>query len=355
MAPKPSIFVSHASEDAAIAGAIKDFLEGLFLDADVFVSSRDLSGGRIWMKTLHERLVAARAIVAVVTPLSRDNRWVHFEAGVGFVDEKSIPLCVDGLRPELLEAPFSLLHGRTADASGLAGLADDIASLLAVRKPPTYAGIDKALEEVDAELKRRKVIEPAPDPGDQLDPELLAIYEPIAQRYGDALVREILAQASEKDIPSRSELEAMEFHDLETIARVNDVQYPSGAAFAVRKAMLGFPQRKSPAWEKADMRRGLERSEKALDEWEMRAARSTVLRHLKPWVGKDISVEEEAVDAVGTRTWRGQSNLRKLQTIEDDGLVIDRGQGAEPLRAAWTRVELQPDVEGKPPLVRIRH
>jgi hypothetical protein len=32
LVPKPSIFVSHASEDAAIAGAIKDYLEGLFLD-----------------------------------------------------------------------------------------------------------------------------------------------------------------------------------------------------------------------------------------------------------------------------------------------------------------------------------
>jgi hypothetical protein len=84
MEKRGAVFITHSVDDAVIAAAIKRYLEGLFVDLDVFVSSRDLKGGELWMKTLHARLQAARAIVAIVTssfiekPLGtlRGRRWV---------------------------------------------------------------------------------------------------------------------------------------------------------------------------------------------------------------------------------------------------------------------------------------
>jgi len=50
MAGQFSIFISHVADDESIASCLKDFLEKIFLNADVFIASRDLKGGEIWVK-----------------------------------------------------------------------------------------------------------------------------------------------------------------------------------------------------------------------------------------------------------------------------------------------------------------
>jgi hypothetical protein len=63
---KVRVFISHNAEDETVAAAIKDFLESVFLNAEVFVSTRDLAGGELWVKTIQAQLEHAIAIVALV-------------------------------------------------------------------------------------------------------------------------------------------------------------------------------------------------------------------------------------------------------------------------------------------------
>jgi len=70
------LFISHDRSDETLALLLKEFLEGLFLNASVFVSGTDLRGGDVWIEGLRETLKAAVAILVVVTPQSANNRWV---------------------------------------------------------------------------------------------------------------------------------------------------------------------------------------------------------------------------------------------------------------------------------------
>ena len=74
-------------------------------------------------------------------------------------------------------------------------------------------------------------------------------------------------------------------------------------------------------------------------------------RRLRPWLGKQISVETEGIDAAFRTGWLGGSKMRMLVRVDEIGLVLD--VGGEPLRADWGRVILQPDIPGQPPRVRI--
>ena len=151
------MFISHAAEDGEIASALKDYLEALFLGVDVFVSSRDLGGGEVWMKSLQARLVKARAIVALATGVSRQNLWVHFEAGAGFAGEKTVPLCADGVSPSSgLLPPLSLLQARAMTKKGLSDLTRDVARLLGQRRPKTFPGIPKVLKCAERISRERK-------------------------------------------------------------------------------------------------------------------------------------------------------------------------------------------------------
>jgi hypothetical protein len=93
MASQFTVFVSHVAEDESIAVGLKRLLETVFLNAKVFVAGRDLAGGEVWVKEIRDQLRVARVIIAVITPFSRNTPWVMFEAGAGFVDSRTIPVC----------------------------------------------------------------------------------------------------------------------------------------------------------------------------------------------------------------------------------------------------------------------
>src|SRR5690348_5247725 len=94
---KLAIFISHASEDETMAIELKAFLENIFLNADVFVSGRDLAGGALWAEQLRAKLEEATTIIALITRFSAESTWVHFEAGAGFVRKRTIPVVADGV------------------------------------------------------------------------------------------------------------------------------------------------------------------------------------------------------------------------------------------------------------------
>jgi hypothetical protein len=117
-----TVFISHVHEDETLALHLKSLLEGIFLDADVFVSGRDLAGGQVWFEELRQRLGHAIAIIALITRFSLSSRWVYFESGTGFIRQCTIPVVTDGVTLEDLQPPMTLLQTRKYDEEGLKAL-----------------------------------------------------------------------------------------------------------------------------------------------------------------------------------------------------------------------------------------
>lgn len=75
-------------------------------------------------------------------------------------------------------------------------------------------------------------------------------------------------------------------------------------------------------------------------------------RHLRPWVGKEIRVEQEVERWRAPRGWAGLIQLWKVLSVDSIGITLQQ-PSAGPVVADWKRVALQPDIPGQPPFVRI--
>jgi hypothetical protein len=77
-----SIFLSHRSKDALIAGSLSSILEGLDLSGSLRVNvSENIPKGEEWRKHIHEALVAADRFVLLYTDPSQKWDWCLYESG----------------------------------------------------------------------------------------------------------------------------------------------------------------------------------------------------------------------------------------------------------------------------------
>jgi hypothetical protein len=138
--PKPKMFVSHVSEEAALAEALKSHLGRDFLGlVDIFVSSDldSIAAGGKWLDTLEQALREASVLLVLCSRASLTRPWVNFEVGAAWI--KSIPIvpvCHSGLRPEDLPIPFSVLQGVEANTErGLKRIYSLVAEKLGCQVP----------------------------------------------------------------------------------------------------------------------------------------------------------------------------------------------------------------------------
>src|SRR5271157_2429888 len=112
---KTPVFLSHISEDKALAGYLQARIQRDFLKAfEVFVSSDGVSiqAGSDWLQSLRSALGRAKCVIALCSPESVSRPWVNFEVGAAWLkDLPIVPLCHSGLEPADLKPPFSLLQG----------------------------------------------------------------------------------------------------------------------------------------------------------------------------------------------------------------------------------------------------
>lgn len=124
---KPTIFISHITEEKEIAKALKGFLEKKFLrTVNVFASSHEesIKLGDDWLNTIKKSMKECQLIIMICSPISITRPWVNFEAGAGWVkDIPVIPLCHSGLTPGKLPVPINSFQG------GLLSSSDDIKKL----------------------------------------------------------------------------------------------------------------------------------------------------------------------------------------------------------------------------------
>ncbi|HYN16133.1 MAG TPA: hypothetical protein VES66_10155 [Terriglobales bacterium] len=109
--------MSHAAIDQEIALYLKEILQALFSEMDVFVSSdpEDLPSGTAWVETVLHNLREARKICILATTRGLDRKWVWFEAGSGWREGGFVPLALGKVRKHLLPPPYSHYQGHNID------------------------------------------------------------------------------------------------------------------------------------------------------------------------------------------------------------------------------------------------
>jgi hypothetical protein len=115
---KPIVFISHITEEKAVATALKALVEASFLSMiDVFVSSDPASIplGQKWLDNITFGLKRCAVAIVIASPESVRRPWINFEAGAGWIrDIPVIPLCHSGMTPARLPQPLGTLQAATA-------------------------------------------------------------------------------------------------------------------------------------------------------------------------------------------------------------------------------------------------
>jgi hypothetical protein len=150
---KPQIFVSHISEEGALASIFKQHLLDDFLGLlEVFVSSdiQSIAAGQNWLTSLESALRRSSLLLVLCSHASLRRPWVNFEVGAAWMKQVPIvPICHSGLEPSALPVPFVLLQGLHASSrDGLARLSHAVAKTIDSRAPKGNA--DQLIAEVEA-------------------------------------------------------------------------------------------------------------------------------------------------------------------------------------------------------------
>jgi hypothetical protein len=124
---KPTVFVSHATSDGEFANAVKQEIEKVFADGlAVFCTSSPgaIGAGSDWLSDVEGKLSVAKAVIAIVTPVSIERPWLWFEVGATWAkgragDCKIYPVCAAEIDLSDLPPPLDRLQalsmGRAAD------------------------------------------------------------------------------------------------------------------------------------------------------------------------------------------------------------------------------------------------
>jgi hypothetical protein len=173
---KKRLFISHVSEERAVAELVKSVLGRDFLGLlEVFVSSdtESIAAGEEWLNSIERALRGCTIFVILCSPESIRRPWINFETGAAWMREIPIvPVCHAGLLPRDLQMPLSLKQGIALnDADGLRRFYARLAkvlecdtprrdfSQLALELTPTGSEAttsEQAIKELDAERDARR-------------------------------------------------------------------------------------------------------------------------------------------------------------------------------------------------------
>lgn len=107
---RKKVFISHISEEAGLAQALKTFIESKTRrKISAFASSafEDLTPGMKWPGRVTTMMKEASILLVICSPTSLTRRWINFEAGCAWMTDMTIiPLCHSGQRKDDLPYPF---------------------------------------------------------------------------------------------------------------------------------------------------------------------------------------------------------------------------------------------------------
>lgn len=134
------VFISHSSQDQALAGRVVDLLRSaLNLRADVIrctsVDGYRLPVGADSDEQLREEVLGARAFVGILSSMSLASAYVLFELGARWGVKKHLaPLLAHGLTANTLRGPIAGLNALSCEFAGqLHQLVQDLGAVLEIR------------------------------------------------------------------------------------------------------------------------------------------------------------------------------------------------------------------------------
>lgn len=120
------VFLSHDSEESAIAQIIRNTIEECALgEAKVWFSSDTsphggMSPGGPWFDQLLDRVSEANVFLALLTPRSVDNLWINYEAGCAATKRVPVVPVLAGLSATEVRLPLALYNAyNVAQPEGL--------------------------------------------------------------------------------------------------------------------------------------------------------------------------------------------------------------------------------------------
>ena len=122
MSDKPLVFISHITEEKALAAIFQEEIDRAFLGiASSFVSSDEgnsIPGGARWMDRITDGLENAKVMFILCSRHSIQRPWINFEAGAGWIRRiPVIPICHSGFSRGELPPPLSMLQAIDATNS----------------------------------------------------------------------------------------------------------------------------------------------------------------------------------------------------------------------------------------------
>lgn len=111
---KPTLFISHITEEKDLANLLKDEINKKFMNMfNIFVSSDgdSISAGSEWFNTIKTYLNEADVMVVLVSKESIKKPWLSFELGAGWMKKiPTIPLCHTDMIVGQLPSPINQLQ-----------------------------------------------------------------------------------------------------------------------------------------------------------------------------------------------------------------------------------------------------
>jgi TIR domain len=170
------VFISHITDEAPIADALKVYLHRCFgPDLKVFVSSDYVSipTGEEWHRAILSGIRGASLFVVLLSRESVEKRWINFESGFAWgAGVKMLPLTVRGFAPGEVGFPLSQLQMRTlVDDLALESVVHAVAdatgvTLLSVDNPSRFV---TRLSQVEVTLPVKNIVlEPVLESGGQI-------------------------------------------------------------------------------------------------------------------------------------------------------------------------------------------
>ena len=141
------VFISHIEEEAALASALKDWIESAFLgDVQVFVSHHDIMSGEQWFRRLEDELADAQILLVLCSNISVSMPWINFETGAGHIKRIPIvPICHSGMSVGSLPKPLSFFQGLVAEDDNFSiSVMKDLAKHLGYQREPRLPYKDMA-------------------------------------------------------------------------------------------------------------------------------------------------------------------------------------------------------------------
>jgi hypothetical protein len=112
------VFVSHSSTDKKLVDALRELVTAVFSDdveimySTASVATGGIAAGQSWLEWIHQQIRDSDLTIALLTPLSRSQPWLMWEAGavsgLGLSRGSAIPVVplLYGIRQEEVPSPL---------------------------------------------------------------------------------------------------------------------------------------------------------------------------------------------------------------------------------------------------------